>query len=113
MESPCLTSLMNSDMLSRIVTVIIIVVIIAAALYVFWPLLLILAAYVGIKVFQYRRALKKAEQKIQEEQPAGTYQDQLFTQQADRVRREAEEAEVIDVEFTRKEDGMTEEGKRS
>lgn len=70
-----------------------------------WPLLLIIAVIAVIGILQLRRNVKEQEAQMEEtlrQQREPTYQDQLFREQA--RRRREEDAEVIDVEFTRKEE---------
>ena len=52
--------------------------------------------------FRFRKMKKQMERELNE-QPQPTWQDNLFQEQASRLKR-TEDAEVIDVEFTRKDD---------
>ncbi len=84
----------------------------ALTIYVFWPLFLILALIIGYKIFQYRQALKHVEKGQSEEVRTSTsYQDDLFHQEINNLRRN-EDTEVIDVEFTRKEEEPQAEGRQ-
>ena len=52
--------------------------------------------------FRFRKAKKQMERELNE-QPQAAWQDDLFREQASRLKR-TEDAEVIDVEFTRKDE---------
>ena len=67
----------------------------------FPPLLLVLAAAGIYFWFRVRSLRKQMEKELDEQQPQATWQDDLFQEQVSRIKKD-EDAEVIDVEFTRK-----------
>ena len=67
----------------------------------FPPLLLVLAAAGIYFWFRVRSLRKQMEKELNEQQPQPTWQDDLFQEQVSRIKKD-EDAEVIDVEFTRK-----------
>ena len=70
---------------------------------VLFPGLLVVIAIAAIYLwFRFRRMKKQMERELNE-QPQATWQDDLFREQTSRLKR-SEDAEVIDVEFTRKDE---------
>ena len=67
----------------------------------FPPLLLVLAAAGIYFWFRVRSLRKQMEKELNEQQPQATWQDDLFREQVSRIAKD-DDAEVIDVEFTRK-----------
>ena len=65
-------------------------------------LLVVIAIAAAYMWFRFRRVKKQMEQELNE-RPQPTWQDDLFQEQASRLKR-TEDAEVIDVEFTRKDE---------
>ncbi len=86
--------------LLTVLVISILLVIMFPALFVI--LFLILAAG-GIYSWLRFRSVKKQMERELNEQPQATWQDDLFQEQASRLKR-TEDAEVIDVEFTRKDE---------
>ncbi len=68
----------------------------------FPPLLLIIAGIALYFWLRFRKVKKQMEQELNE-QPQQAWQDDLFQEQVSRLKR-TEDAEVIDVEFTRKDE---------
>ena len=74
----------------------------AVLVIVLFPPLLLVLAVVGIYFwFRVRSLRKQMEKELNEQQPQPTWQDDLFQEQVSRIKKD-EDAEVIDVEFTRK-----------
>ena len=78
-----------------------------------WPLLLVIAAMFLFSYLRLRRSIRKEEEHMEqmEEQlyqrpREPTYQDELFQEQAQHLREEP--GEIVDVEFTRKEENEKE-----
>ena len=70
---------------------------------VLFPGLLVVIAIAAIYLWFRFRGMKKQMERELNEQPQATWQDDLFKEQASRLKR-TEDAEVIDVEFTRKDE---------
>ena len=74
----------------------------AILIIVLFPPLLLILAVAGIYLwFRFRSLKKQMEKELGEQQPKATWQDDLFQEQVSRIKKD-EDAEVIDVEFTRK-----------
>lgn len=79
-----------------------------------WPLLLVIATVIAIGWFRLRSLSAKARQeaeRMEEElrQTDSSYQNDLFYEQA--ARKMEEPGEIVDVEFTRKDEPDREEGR--
>jgi len=70
---------------------------------VLFPGLLVVIAIAAIYLWFRSRRMKKQMERELNEQPQATWQDDLFREQTSRLKR-TEDAEVIDVEFTRKDE---------
>ncbi len=70
---------------------------------VLFPGLLVVIAIAAIYLWFRFRGMKKQMERELNEQPQATWQDDLFKEQTSRLKR-TEDAEVIDVEFTRKDE---------
>jgi len=83
------------------------VLVISILLVIMFPALfviLLLAVVAGGLYLWFRfRSVKKQMERELNEQPQAAWQDDLFREQASRLKR-TEDAEVIDVEFTRKDE---------
>ena len=70
---------------------------------VLFPGLLVVIVIAAIYLWFRFRGMKKQMERELNEQPQATWQDDLFQEQTSRLKR-TEDAEVIDVEFTRKDE---------
>ena len=92
---------MRND-LSVILTLILFGIALMVVLKVFWPVLIILGALLLIGYFKTQHEIKK--QQKQERQAQEDYESQLFREQV--LRKKKENAEIIEAEFTEKEDNI-------
>lgn len=72
-------------------------------LIILFPPLLLIVAGIALYLWLRVRKVKKQMERELKEQPQPTWQDDRFQEQAARLKR-TEDAEVIDVEFTRKDE---------
>ena len=90
---------MRND-LSVILTLILFGIALMVVLKVFWPVLIVLGALLLIGYFKTQHEIKKQQE--QERKAQEDYESQLFREQV--LRKKKENAEIIDSEFTEKED---------